>query len=146
MNKLYLIAIMAITICVSACNSEDASLRGEVHDNTENKDLVSLPAESKPLPAEHLFIACQACHSIEVGADHKVGPNLFGIIDQAAASREGFSYSESLKNSGLIWNKSTLTGWILATETVVPGTWMTYHNHLSAEETTKLVEYIAGKK
>ena len=97
------------------------------------------------LTGEQLFIACQSCHSIEQGAAHKVGPNLYGLLGQPAASREGYNYSKALKESGIVWNKGLLLGWVLSAETMVPATWMVYHNHLSVEESEKLVDYLIAK-
>ncbi len=96
-----------------------------------------------PLAGKDLFaVACQACHSIEAGAPHRVGPNLYGVAGQAAASREGFQYSDALTQSGITWTKANLIAWVVAPEALVPGTWMLYHNTLEADEVPRLIEYI----
>ncbi len=92
--------------------------------------------------ADLFTIACQACHSIAPDAANRVGPNLYGIVGEAAASRAGYTYSKALKESGLTWNKGNLTAWIVASESMVPGTWMAYHNVLAPDEVPHLVEYI----
>jgi len=95
------------------------------------------------LGGEELFvIACQGCHDISPGAAHRVGPNLYGIVGKAAASAEGFQYSGALAQSGLTWTRANLGAWIVAAETVVPGTWMLYQNILEANEIAALVDYI----
>ena len=99
----------------------------------------------KAMTAEQLFVACQSCHSITEGALHKVGPNLHGLVGQPAASREGYVYSKALTNSGIVWSRGLLLGWVLSTETMVPKTWMVYHNHLSVEDAERLVDYIIAK-
>ena len=91
---------------------------------------------------EQLFIACQGCHGVAAGAPHGVGPNLHNFWDAAAASRPGFDYSPALREAGLTWNRGTLPGWILGTETLVPGTWMLYHNILEPGEVARLVDYL----
>jgi cytochrome c len=103
----------------------------------------SSPVEPVSLSGADLFtVACQACHSIAPDAPHRVGPNLYGIIDQPAASQAGFSYSEALQQSGLAWNKANLMAWVVAPESLVPGTWMLYHNVLAGDELTRLIGYI----
>jgi cytochrome c len=94
------------------------------------------------LPAERLFITCAGCHEREAGKPHRVGPNLHALAGRTAGTAEGFSYSPALAASGLVWDAGTLTGWILAPEAMVPGTWMLYHNHLQPSEVTLLVNYL----
>lgn len=92
--------------------------------------------------ADLFAIACQACHSMAPDAANRVGPNLYGIVGEAAASRAGYTYSEPLQQSGLSWNTGNLTAWIVAPESMVPGTWMAYHNVLTPDEVPRLVAYI----
>lgn len=135
-----LVCITAISLALSACSS--SSEQGTPSDSVTKQ---VRPSKSL-LSGEQLFTACQACHSIEQGGQHKLGPKLWGIMGQAAGSQEGFQYSKALQNSQLVWTKATMVGWIAATETLVPGTWMTYHNHLSTKENLRLVDYIAEQK
>lgn len=104
----------------------------------------AMPAEKAPvgLTGADLFIACEGCHTLAPGEPHGVGPNLHGIEGRAAGSVVGFAYSPALAGADITWNRGTLTGWILSAETMVPGTWMLYHNHLEAGEVERLVEYL----
>lgn len=48
-----------------------------------------------------LFIKkCEHCHSIEKGAEHKMGPNLFGIMGKKAGIIPNYSYSDANKKIG----------------------------------------------
>ena len=98
----------------------------------------------RALTGAELFEACAGCHALAPGAPHRNGPNLWGIAGQRAATREGFAYSEALSSSGFTWNRGTLTAWILATDVVLPGTWMVYHNTLGPDEVGRLVNHILG--
>lgn len=95
------------------------------------------------LNGEQAFAACAACHSIEPGAPHKVGPNLHGIVGNSAAAKEGYSYSPALQESGLKWTRETLFAWIAGSEQLVPGSWMLYANELRPEEVQALIDYLA---
>ena len=99
-------------------------------------------APASGLTAEQAFVACEGCHSIEVGAPHGVGPNLNGIADRPAASLVDYPYSPALRESKLVWNRGTLTGWILMAEHMVPGTWMLYYNELEPDEVHRLVDWL----
>lgn len=96
-------------------------------------------------PGQMAFLRCEACHSIAEGGAHKLGPNLYGIFDEPAASRPGFDrYTQALLNSGLTWDRATLTAWLEAPARLVPGTSMVYHNTLSAEQLSALIDYLAA--
>lgn len=94
------------------------------------------------LDGEALFMACSGCHARTSGAPHRVGPNLHGLAGRKAGSVEGFSFSPALAGSGITWEVGSLTGWILAPEEMVPGTWMLYHNPLQPDEVSRLVDFL----
>jgi monoamine oxidase len=91
---------------------------------------------------ELLFARCQACHSKGEGESHKTGPNLYGILGAASASRADFPYSDTLKAADLIWDDESITRWIEDPSAVVPGTSMIYMNTLTSEEVSVLIDYL----
>ncbi len=92
---------------------------------------------------ELLFMRCQACHSSGQGEAHKVGPNLFGVVDSQAAAHDDYAYSEALQQAGLEWNRQTLSAWIRNPGDVVPGNAMVYQNSLTDAEIDELIDYLA---
>ncbi len=102
-----------------------------------NKQVVAVQESGKPL-----FVACMACHSLGEGEPHKLGPNLHGFFGQKIASRQGFAYSDALKNSDIVWDKVTLKEWLQAPEKVVPGNRMTYRTNMSTSELDRLIDYV----
>ena len=112
----------------------------------ENETPAPLTAsEPTALSGEQLFLACAACHSLHPAAGHSLGPNLHALNGRKAASYDDYAYSPALAAEDFDWNTATLTGWISGAERMVPGTWMLYHNHLSADETRRLVAYILDR-
>jgi cytochrome c len=97
----------------------------------------------KQLSGEQAFAACESCHSLADGAAHKVGPNLWGVYGRAAAQAQGYNYSPALTDSGLTWTRENLFAWIGASESLVPGSWMLFHNSLRADEVMSLIDYLA---
>lgn len=89
-----------------------------------------------------LFARCQACHSNGENEAHKTGPNLYGILGEASASRAHFPYTDALKEAELVWNDETFTRWIEDPSAVVPGTSMIYMNTLTSEEIGVLIDYL----
>ena len=85
--------------------------------------MMALPAlaDGDPDQGKRVFNKCKACHSFEDGAAHKIGPNLWGVIDRAVASVDGFNYSEALKEFGGKWELERLDEFLSDPAGTVPG-------------------------
>jgi cytochrome c len=79
---------------------------------------------AKSNPNDDLELAfnghCRECHAFDKG-DNRLGPSLYGVVGRKAGSVPGFSYSDSLKSSGITWDPKTLDKWIANPNAVVPG-------------------------
>ena len=93
-------------------------------------------------PGEVLFLACAGCHSLDPGDTLFVGPHLAGIVGREAAALADYSYSAALAEASFTWGRSVLFSWIAATENLLPGTHMLYHNHLEPDEVFRLIDFL----
>jgi cytochrome c len=70
---------------------------------------------------------CRPCHDVGPDAKPKLGPPLNGISGRkAGAIAEFASYSDPLKNSGIVWDKAKFLQWVAGPQAVVPGTRMAF--------------------
>ena len=76
-----------------------------------------------------LFSQCAACHAVGEGAGHLFGPMLNGVTQRAAASAEGYSYSDGMKkavDAGLAWDDATLDAYLQSPMSYISGTKMAF--------------------
>jgi len=97
-------AIVAIVIVVgTASASEPAASVGD------------------PERGKTLYQACSACHTID---QNDIGPRHRGVVGRHAGSLADYAYSPALRNSGVVWNDTTLDQWLTNPSALVPGTKM----------------------
>lgn len=89
-----------------------------------------------------LFLQCRACHATDSAAGHLVGPNLDGLFGSTAGRKEGFGYSTSLAESGVIWSESTLDQFLKKPSDYFPGTKMAFAGIEKSEDRAALIAYL----
>ncbi len=75
---------------------------------------------------EKVFVKCQQCHRIGLGATNFYGPVLNGLIGRKAGTVPGYKYSAATENSGIVWSAETLRTYLKEPKHDVPGTNMTF--------------------
>ena len=84
-------------------------------------------AEGDPARGEKVFKKCKACHTVEQGAEHKVGPNLHGVIGRKAGAAEGYErYSRGLKTAGFTWDEKLLDQYLRSPRKVIEDSRMAF--------------------
>ena len=61
---------------------------------------------------------CTMCHAPD---QNKVGPKLMGVVGRKAGSLPDYTYSSSLKASGLSWDAANLDKWLSGPMAFIPG-------------------------
>lgn len=90
-----------------------------------------------------VFQPCAHCHQIGKGAKMSTGPDLNDIIDRPAAATS-YPYSKALRDSGLIWNETTLRAYLANPQKMVPGTRMIFRG-LEADKMNALIEFLKSE-
>lgn len=91
---------------------------------------------------QQVFNMCAPCHSIGPNAQNKIGPELNGLDGRKAGTAANFSYSESNKNSGIVWNEETFAQYIADPKAMVPGTKMVFPGIKDKQKVSDLWAYL----
>jgi cytochrome c len=142
------ISLLFLAACApepAATNSSAAAPAGAAAELTPSApaaDINARMAAADPAMGQRQYIVCQACHSVEAGGAHKVGPNLHGIFGKAAGQAEGYVYSTVLRESGITWDAATLDQWLISPAAMVPGTIMVFAGMNDPVQRANLIAYL----
>jgi cytochrome c len=93
---------------------------------------------------ELLSYACLACHTLEEGGEHQIGPNLYGVFGRPAASLPGFDYSEALRDSEIVWSPAELDRWLADPAGFLPGTTMAFSGYQQPGDRQALIDFLVA--
>ena len=95
---------------------------------------------------DKVFNKCKACHSIEEGAKHKLGPNLWGVYGRDIASAEGYKYSKAfLDRQGIEWTEDNLRAWLKNPRYFIPKSKMIFNGLKKKQDLDNMIEYLKTK-
>jgi cytochrome c len=85
---------------------------------------------------------CGGCHQVGESARGSFGPQLNGIFGRRSGSTPDYQYSEAMKSAGIVWTRETLTAYLEAPKSVVPGTRMIFWGLSDPEKVDNLLAYL----
>jgi len=94
------------------------------------------------MAGKKVFTRCKACHTIDQGGRHRVGPNLYGIFGQKAGAAEGFAYSQAMINSDIVWTDETMSGYLAKPKTYIPKNKMSFIGLKKEADRDNLIAYL----
>lgn len=88
---------------------------------------------------QEIYARCIACHAL---AYDRTGPRHCGLIGRRAGSVKGFTYSNAMKRSKIVWNAETLDRFLADPVQAIPGTSMGYAGVTDIKERADLIAYL----
>jgi len=99
-------------------------------------------AAADPAAGERVYSKCRACHKLDEGVNG-VGPNLFGVVDRAVGSADGYAYSGAMVAVVSSWSPEDLSNFLENPRGFAPGTKMGFRGLPKIEDRANLIAYLA---
>ena len=132
-------ALLSLALILAACGGgDDAAAPAAPTAPASTQAAQMTPVERGAV----LWKRCRACHNIEAGARHKVGPNLHGVFGMTAGTQEGFNYSKAMAASGIVWDDATMDAYLADPRGYIPGNRMSYIGLKKAEDREAIIAWM----
>ncbi|QLG45006.1 c-type cytochrome [Costertonia aggregata] len=147
MRRIVTLLSLCLALVSSSCGEKPKKeentfeIKNEVKKPVAEATAATIPQSENKL-GRRVFLLCAACHNVVKGEPHKVGPNLNGFFGKRAGMKEGFVYSEALKNKGIVWSEKTIREWLENPASYVPGTKMAFVGVKKKEQQDALIAYL----
>ncbi len=113
---------------VAAAESEpEAAEATEAASAEAAPGVTALLAAADPAAGAKTVKKCTACHTLDKGDKHRLGPNLWDLVGRPIGSAVGYKYSDALNSkSGETWNYDNLDAFLTKPKGWAPGTKMSF--------------------
>ena len=90
---------------------------------------------------EKVYRKCKACHALEPGKN-KIGPTMHAVFGRTAGSVEGFKYSKAMKESGIVWDETTIAAYLADPKGYIPKNRMAFAGLKKEKDRDDLIAYL----
>ena len=105
-------------------------------------DIAALMALGDVASGEKIFKKCAACHSINKGGKHKIGPALYNVVGRKVGAVEDYKYSKALIAYEKDWTFDELNGFLIKPAKHIKGTKMAYAGLRKEADRASVIKYL----
>ena len=104
-------------------------------------------AKADATHGEQVAKVCLQCHTFDKGGANKIGPNLFGVLEENIASVPGYTFSSALlADKDKKWDPDELNVWLWHPQDFAKGTKMTFAGLPKAVDRADVIKYLQSLK
>lgn len=105
---------------------------------------LALPAgAADPVRGATLYKECAGCHAPQRTL---MGPPHCGVVGRKAASIEGFTYSDALRDSGIVWDEQHLHEFLTFPIVNMPGTKMGFAGMFDENDRNDVIAFLKAER
>ena len=134
-----LLICLSATLLLTACGGSSASEASAAAAKRPAKPVAELTPVQR---GAKLYKRCKACHTLEEGGRHKVGPNLWDIYGSKTAAKEGFAYSKAMIAADIIWDEKEMDAYLKRPTAYMPGNKMSFIGLKKQEDRDAVQAYL----
>ena len=105
---------------------------------------IDIANAADPVNGKKVFKKCVTCHSLQEGKN-KIGPSLYNLLDRKAGLVEGYKYSKTMKNSGVVWDEESLDKFLTKPRKFIPKTKMSFRGIKNKSLRDDLIAFLKQK-
>ena len=105
-------------------------------------DIAALMTLGDIASGEKIFKKCAACHSINKGGKHKIGPALYNVVGRKVGGVEDYKYSKALIAYEREWTFEELNGFLIKPAKHIKGTKMAYAGLRKEADRASVIKYL----
>jgi cytochrome c len=104
-------------------------------------------SKADPKRGEQVAKVCLQCHTFNKGEPNKIGPNLFGVLDENIASVPGYTFSGALSaDKDKKWTPDELNVWLWKPQEFAHGTKMTFAGLPKEQDRADVIAFLQTLK